>query len=253
MIMKSRLQFLSLLFCCLATTLSLKLWFFAFQPASTLYALEESESETASPSTSPNATSAATQSLKERIEKVVEEKESKNGSVIGEKSYTTRGVVGKVERVSESTITIQTLKGSVIVPITSDTELVKGSKSIKAAEIEIDNQIIALGIQTGDNFTAIKIIVTAKQLLPKNQVVVIGSLTSFTKNSLTLNSRYQNQSQEFEISKDTVLLDSEDQAIKPTDLFEDMQLIVAGVSETSSNTQKSITSALLVKSLAGLE
>jgi hypothetical protein len=198
------------------------------------------------------ATSATTTSLKERIEKVVEEKESKNGSVAGEAKYNSRAIVGVVERVSESAITVSNNSGSIIIPITDGVELTKDNKSFEISNIEIGNSVIALGLQAGETFTPVKIIIEDKQILPRPQVVAIGAVKEVSKNSLTLESRLNNSIFTFSLDKDTQVFDAEDDEISTLSLFEDVQVVVAGYVSTENDDEQSNT-AQVIKALVNLD
>ena len=214
-------------------------------------AQEEVESTLEESAKNESTSSATTSSLKERIEKVVEEKETQNGSVAGQVDYSTRAIVGLVERVSESAITIQSLSGSVIVPITEDVELTDGKKAIKIGEVEIENSIIAMGLQAGESFTPIKIIVSTDQILPRPQVVTIGAVKEVSASSLSVESRIEGSLLEFSINKNTEIIDSDDDETTIQELFEDVQVVVAGYSQGEDDSQKII--AQIVKALVSLD
>lgn len=214
---------------------------------------EEDEPSQATDQDNQDATnSATTQSLKERIEKVVEEKERKNGTVVGQTSYSTRAIIGLAERVSESAITIESHKGSVIIPINEKTELIKNDKTIKISEVEIGNSVIALGLQSSESFTPIKIIFGTKSLMPKPQLVQIGSVKSITATALNLESRKDTSSWEFTLNKTTSFLDAQNDEIKPSELFEDVQIIVIGYEERKQGSENKTNIAQIVKALVSL-
>lgn len=198
------------------------------------------------------ATSATTSSLKERIEKVVEEKESKNGSVAGEAKYNSRAIVGVVERVSESAITISNTSGSIIIPVTPEVELTKENKSFKISDIEIGNSVIALGLQAGETFTPVKVIIEEDRVLPRSQIVTIGAVKEVLKNSLTLESRLTASTITFSLDKNTQVMDAEDDEIPTSDLFEDVQVVIAGYVNDENNNETSYT-AQIVKALVSLD
>jgi|GEM_PF-1809985 len=198
------------------------------------------------------ATSATTTSLKERIEKVVEEKEGKNNSTNGETKYNPRAIVGIIERVSESAITISNNSGSIIIPITNEVELTKDNKSFEVNNIEIGNSIITLGLQAGETFTPIKIIIEDNRILPRPQVVAIGAVKEVSKNSLTLESRLNNSTFTFSLDKDTQIFDAEDDEISTLSLFEDVQVVVAGYVSTENDDEQSNT-AQVIKALVNLD
>jgi len=199
------------------------------------------------------ATSATTQSLKERIEKVVEEKESKNGLVAGQSTYTTRGIIGTVERLSESAITIRSLKGSVIVPVGEEVKITKDGQEIEISDIAIENSAIALGLQIGETFIPIKIIIDDDNLMPRPQVVEIGAIEQVEANSLTLSSRTDRSSKLITLNQKTEIIDVDNEDIPAASLFEDVQVIIAGYSDETSSAENKPRIAQIVKALVNLE
>ena len=199
------------------------------------------------------ATSATTQSLKERIEKVVEEKESRNGTVAGQSNYSTRSIVGVVERLSESAITIRSLKGSVIIPITDDVEITKDGQEIQISDIAIENSAIVLGLQTGETFTPIKVIIDENDLMPRPQIIEIGAIEQATATNLVISSRTDRSSKSFTLNQRTNIIDVDNEEIPATYLFEDVQVIVAGYAAESSSSNETTRIAQIVKALVNLE
>jgi protease II len=199
------------------------------------------------------ATSATTQSLKERIEKVVEEKESRNGTVAGQSNYSTRSIVGVVERLSESAITIRSLKGSVIIPITDDVEITKDGQEIQISDIAIENSAIVLGLQTGETFTPIKVIIDEDDLMPRPQIVEIGAIEQATATNLVISSRTDRSSKSITLNQRTNIIDVDNEEIPATYLFEDVQVIVAGYAAESSSSNETTRIAQIVKALVNLE
>jgi len=215
-------------------------------------AVAQEDEQTAQETPAQEATtSATTSSLKDRIEKVVEEKETQNGSVAGQIDYSTRAIIGTVDRVSESSITVQTLLGSVIIPITENVELTDGKKEIKVAQIEIDNSIIALGLQAGESFTPIKIIIYEKEIMPRPQVVTIGAVKETLSNSISVESRLEGLLLKFSINNNTNIIDSDNEEVTVQNLFEDVQVVIAGYHEEDGDTIKN--TAQIVKALVSLD
>ncbi len=211
---------------------------------------EEDESNiTDSPDS--EATSAATQSLKERIEKVVGEKEAKIQTEDSDIEYTTKGIVGQVERVSESTVGITTSKGSVIIPVDPTVELIKKAEAIKISDIEIENSIIALGIQTGETFTPIKIIISSESILPKEQIVQIAAVTKITNQSLSIQARGTGSNHKFVLNDSTNYYDASDNEIESDDLFEEIQVLIAGYAEEDEDGEKT-RYAQIIKALVDI-
>ncbi len=189
------------------------------------------------------------QSLSERIQKVKEQ----NGSVAGQTNYTTRAIVGVIERLSESTMTVESLKGPVIIPLTADTQLIKNNRMIEVSDIEIENSAIVLGLQTGESFTPIKVIIEDDDLMPRSQIVEIGTIEEITASSLSLSARLDASTKTFTINQNTTVIDADNDTIRASDLFEDVQVIVIGYTNESSSAEEKPKVAQIIKALAALE
>jgi ElaB/YqjD/DUF883 family membrane-anchored ribosome-binding protein len=231
-------------------------YFSLFQQPSVSFAQSDTEEaeeteEKVEEEETTEATSATTQSLKDRIEKVVEEKEARSQTEDQNIVYTTRGIVGQVERVSESTISIATARGSVIIPVDKTVELLQDDKLIEISQIEIENSIIVLGLQTGETFTPIKIIISKQSLLPRRQIVQLGTVTEIDQKQLSLQTRNNQSTIEFTLGNSTAFLDADDNEIEVEDLFDEIQIIVAGYISGENDNEKN--QALIIKTLVELE
>ena len=82
---------------------------------------------TTSGSPSPAET---TQELKERIQRIVEEKSDQIKGVIDQISQQKRGFIGQVERVTEESLTITNTKGTEIIPFDENVSLLKSNQEI---------------------------------------------------------------------------------------------------------------------------
>lgn len=196
---------------------------------------------------------AITQSLSERIQKVVEEKEDTNGLVAGQANYTTRAIIGKVERLSEANMTVASIKGPVIVPITEEVELIKDNQLIEISDIEIENSAVVLGIQAGESFTPIKVIIDEDEVMPRSQIVEIGTIKEVGTSSLSIITRLDSSTKTFTVNQSTTVIDADNEVIRSSDLFEDVQVIVVGYTDQDSEAEEKPRVAQLIKALAALE
>jgi len=200
------------------------------------------------PSKNTVSTSSAeltTQNLRERIERIVEEKRDQIKGVLSEISITQRGVIGQVQRVTEESITIRTHKGTEIIPIANTAytvELIKANKPIKPTEIAVGDWLLALGVIEDDSFEPIRITISSSSLRPRTRSITIGSIANLEKTELTIESRSATGSVTYTTNKDTKYQDLSGASITAADIEESMQAIVAGYiiepSGSSNTTQR---------------
>jgi hypothetical protein len=190
----------------------------------------------------------ATEALKNRVEKVVQEKKSPENN-----GQTKRGFVGQVERVSEETVTVSNPKGTQIIPLNNQVSLEKNDKNIEVKDIEIEDSAIILGIQEKDNFTPVKIIFSEKDLRPKSQLVVIGALTDIGNNQLTLECRRESKEHQIVLNNQTKYEDIAEETITKAGLFENMQVIVAGFIDRNEEAETETKTARIVRALVQVE
>ncbi len=208
--------------------------------AGTIFAQTETTDEDS------EANPAATEALKDRIEKAVQEKNSANGQDNGK---TKRGFVGQVERVSEETITINNMKGPQVVSLAETVELIKNDQAIEVGDIEIENSAIVLGYQEENDFTPLRIIITENDFRPKPQLVLIGTILNLDGNRITLASRKDGKEHQIVTTTQTRYEDLVGDKINRTDLFQDMQMIMAGYIETDEEQDTETKYTQVVKSL----
>ncbi|MBD3250271.1 MAG: hypothetical protein GF381_01730 [Candidatus Pacebacteria bacterium] len=199
------------------------------------------------------STPSATQALKDRIEKVVEEKKESVEKRIKENIQQKRGFIGRVGRVSEEAVTIESKQGSQIVPISDQVTIVKSGKEIEVADIAVENWATVLGLQLENDFEPLRIIIQEKSLRTDPQVVVLGTLVSNTSNKLTLRSRLDGQEYQFDLNRSTEYQDNQGEEVSLSDLFEEMQLLIVGLTETDQDDQTETNRAIVVRSLAPIE
>lgn len=194
------------------------------------------------------ASPATTEALKDIVGKVAEEKKSPENS-----DEIKRGFIGLVERVSEEAITFSNAKGTQIVPINDQVTLEKNDKNIEIKDIEIEDSAIILGIQKKDDFTPIKIIFSEKNLRPKSQLVLIGALTEIDTKQITIESRKEAKEHQIILNTQTEYEDITEEEIDKTDLFEKMQMIVAGFITTDEEAETETKTAKIIRALVQVE
>lgn len=202
------------------------------------FAQEESENEASSSSSE----SVNVDLIKQRLAK---------SQVMGKQAGETKHAkVGKVTRANNEAITIEATSGeTVILPLEKALLLNEKEEVIGVDKVVIDNWLTALGyLDESDNFTPTYLIVASDSLLPKNQVVTTGSISKISNKSFELSPRSDPDSTtNFVIIEKTEFQDADGNPIEVKDLDEDIQVLVAGFSESNIN------EAITVRSLAPKE
>lgn len=199
-------------------------------------ALAQTKTATTSTTTATNTASpsATTQNLRERIEKIVDEKRDQIKGVLDEFDQKKRGTLGSVTRVSEESITVKTRKATEIIPLPSDVIIEKSGKSIKTGDIAVGDWVVVMGIIDNDTFVPKRILVSSTSLRPATPVVSLGTISTVEKTQLKITPRSGEDAFTIITSTKTNYQDINGAKINRTDLKQDMQALVIGV-ESSAN------------------
>ncbi|MEA2056677.1 MAG: hypothetical protein U9O78_03140 [Patescibacteria group bacterium] len=229
------------------TYLAFFLCLFAFLNAPTNSPTLAQETNEASPSTK--------ESLKERIDKVVEEKKEQVKDKVEEFSQKKRGFIGRIDRVSEEAITLENRKGTQIIPFNDELALTKNNDEVSVEDLAVDDWVTVLGFQEETNFSPIKLIVSEDDLNVRPQIVEIGSIVDFDQKQVTIKTRDGGSEIEFQIKKTTLLEDSNSEEFSTSDLFEDMQCLIAGYKDIDEDEDDDVETnvAIIFRSLAPIQ
>lgn len=199
---------------------------------------------------SPTATSSATtQNLKERIERIVDEKRDQIKGVLSEFGQQRRGIIGEVQRVSEETITIKTTKATEIIPITDQVTLVKNEKAASITDVAVGEWLVVMGIIEADEFQPRRILISATSLRPKPHFVMLGAITEVSRSGLNIEPR--NKSVELEsitLGSKTVYQDINGNELERTDLKKDMQALIIGTQESAGKSAEVVRVLTVIES-----
>jgi len=177
-------------------------------------------------SSAEEISSETTKNLKDRIQRVVKEKEQEIKGVIEDLSKKKQGFIGEIERVSGETLSIKTVKNTRIIAIDETVTLLKNNKKIELKDIAVGDWLIVMGILEDDNLVAKRIIVSSESLRPKSYIVALGSISDISKSSLIFQSRSQSENQTLTLSKSTSYQDMDGKKIDLSQLSEDSQVLV---------------------------
>lgn len=201
--------------------------------------------QTATSAAATSSPSATTQKLRERIEKVVEEKREQIAGVLDEITGQRRGYIGEIQRVTSETMTLRTLRGTRIVSIKPTITLQKGTETIKIDQVAVGDWAIVIGSLEDDEIQPDKIIISSTSLRPKPQVVTVGSITKITPTSLSLTDRATGEEYQFTLTKTAKLQDFTGTTIKSTQISPEMQAVVVGQRPTETTLNALIVRVLV--------
>jgi hypothetical protein len=202
-------------------------------------------SKVAQTSTSSSET---TQKLRERIEKIVEEKKDQIQGAIEDLSQQKRGFIGEVQRVTEETITVKNHKGTQIISVNEDMVILKAGKSIDVESIAVGDWLVVIGTIEDDVLVAKRILVSGETLRPRTHTVALGSVVERTAKELTVLTR-KGETVTFTIATTTEYQDQDGEKAKATEFVEDMQVLVVGYETDGGKTATKVRSIVLLELL----
>lgn len=167
-----------------------------------------------------------TQNLKQRIDAVLKNKSDQVKGVIDDLTMQKRGFIAVVVRVIEQTVTVKDDKGSQTFVITPDVVLVKDNKKATIDDIAVDDSVIALGYQNGQDFQLKRLIISSTPLVPAPRDTVVGTLQTINRTQLQLLPRSSQDMQTFSINKNTQYEDAQEQSLTFKDIQTDNQYLV---------------------------
>jgi hypothetical protein len=183
-------------------------------------------------SASATPSSDITSKLKERIEKVVEEKRDQIKGVIDRFGDNNRGIIGQVVRVNQESITVKNPKGTLILPLDPQVSLIKKGKDIKVADIAVDDWVVVVGeSQDKDTFVPKRITVITTNPRPYPYQVYLGTISTLDKNNIIITTRGKNESVTIVQGKTTTYEDLSGKKIDKKLLEADLQVLIVSYFE----------------------
>lgn len=215
------------------------------------YAQSGDASPEVSPEVSPSGRQQfdpnATRKLKERIERIVDEKKDQIKGVLSQIGQQRRGFIGEVERISQETITLETPKGLSIIPLTEKVVLEENGRGVEVDDIEVGNWATVLGVSEEETFQPLKVVIFEDSLRPRPIVVAMGSVVDVSSAELNIVRRDTGEELTFELNRQTAYQDLVGDQLRNDDMSPDLQVLVAGLETASGKT------ALVVRLLTTLD
>jgi hypothetical protein len=162
------------------------------------------------------------QKIQDRLKKGVEEAKVKGVSTDDAQK---RGFIGTVKRVSEEALTIDSRKGTQIITVNDDVTVLQDDKAFPVKNIEIDSQVVVMGYQQGEDFSARRILVLKKPLQTVKRTVWVGSITKIDKLSITLTTR-SSEEKIFSLAAKPVVEDNSGAVLKIADVEKDQDVLL---------------------------
>ncbi len=182
--------------------------------------------------------SSTTSTLKERIEKVIDERNGSIQGTIDELQQNKKGLVGEIIRVSEETITIMDYEGTnKVIPINnSKVILMKKNKVIEINDLAVGEWVVIIGFEDEqEDFIPQVIEVSSRDLSPIEYLVHTGTINSLSSRQLILNPFQQESPLTFKLGLKTQYLDYRNNESKRIEFEADIKAIVAGYKDDDDN------------------
>ncbi len=183
------------------------------------------QSDEASPSASPNV---VREELNKRIQKKLEEGRDKVAGALDSFLSEKRAIIGEVQRITDEALTIQHQDGTTIIPLSDQVTLLKNNKAIASSEIAVGNWATVLGNRERSTVEPEYVLISVESLLPKQQIVLLGTVTKQARNSLTIQPRGGEAPKTIRITRSTAIQSSNGDEATITDLSTDITVLVAG-------------------------
>lgn len=178
-----------------------------------------------------DTTPTTTEKLKERIEKIVEQRKDKIDQVLGDISTQRKGFVGQILRISETTFTLDVNGTTRIVPFDETVQLLKNDQEIKPENISVDDWAIVMGLLEDDSINPKKIEITSDSPLPDTIFVELGSLKDIKTKSVDFQSRYEESTKTIIVNTKTRVEDYEGEEADYDQLIEEDQVLIVGYTD----------------------
>lgn len=199
---------------------------------------------TASPSpvASPSA-EAATESLKDRIDRILEQRVDKLKD-LEQSGQKRRAFVGEVQRITERTVTLHTRRGNQSFTVGSDVILLKNGKAATIDDIAVGDWLCVIGFLEKETIQPQIAIISTTTLQPDQPDTIIGTIKSISRTQIVITD-VANSERTFQIVKTTLFETVDGETSKRENLETETQVIVVSEPEGSQNP------ALMIRSLAG--
>lgn len=208
---------------------SLGLILFASLSITTVFALNAAPA----PESSAAAETDTNESIKNRLQQVVQERKNQIQGVTSE-GQMKRGFVAHIKRVSEESITVETRQGPLIIPLNDNLVILDGNSEADSEDLEIDMEVTVMGLQNGENFEAKRMLIHEDPLVSEERFIEIGTLTAIDRQSVTIQTR-QGEEKIYALNRTIAYEDNAGQTLRVNQIEEDQSIVILFLPEDANN------------------
>jgi hypothetical protein len=198
---------------------------------------------TPSPAAESSDDEQATENLKDRIDRVLEQRQEKLRE-LEQAGQRRRIFIGEVQRIIEQTVTLRTPRGNQTMIIGPEIGMTKDGRKATIDDVAVGDWVGVIGFLDKESIQPQRVFISGTTFKPTNFVTVVGTIKEVTRTQLTVVDANQTD-QKFTFTRTTQFQGNDGATIKRENLETDTQVVVVGKTENNQ------TSALLIKSLAG--
>lgn len=202
----------------------------------------QAQAASSSPSASP-ADAQATENLKDRIDRVLEQRQEKLQE-LEDSGVRRRIFVGDVQRIIDQTVTLRTRRGNQSFAITPDLGLVRDGKAATLDDIAVGDWIAVIGYLDKETLQPQRVFAYSATLQPTEYETVLGTITDITRTQVTITDSSET-AHKYTLVRTTSYEDSNGEGLKQADFKKEDRVIILSKPATNQ------ASATLVRSLAG--
>ncbi len=203
------------------------------------------------------ASASSTEAIKELILKKVAEQSDQATSATDLENLSNwqRAIFGVVEKITDNSISVSTKLGNLVVPITENLSIRKGTAKTTIKNIAIDNWALVIGTtkisqkNQQDFLTSLNaqnLVIFDQNPQPKTPFVELGTVQSITRGKLVILSRGSKTEMEIDLLTTTSLQDTNGQRVNQTQFETDTAVLVVGYQD--GGTSKATTLRSLAES-----
>lgn len=179
---------------------------------------------------------AVNENLKKVIDKVVEENQAAVNAKVAAVKNRRKGVVGEVKSIREGIITLNTHRGTQVIPTDKDVQLIKSGKTILIDAVAVGDWVTVLGGFKDDDFKAEKIVVSPKALTTTKPLVMLGTIQDISSSEIQFKDRVNEEEKNWTINKASLWQDVTGAKAVVANFSESMQVLALGL-ETEGSTR----------------
>lgn len=179
-----------------------------------------------------------TQKLRERIERVIEEKREQVKGVLSDISLQRRGFIAEVQRVTAESITIKSNRNTYIIPVENSLVLLKKGQPLAIDDLAVGDWVIAIGNDDDNTFKPDRLVVSDTSLRGTPKQVTLGTLKTINtaKTQIEIEVQIDSSSKTVALTKSTKYEDYQGGALTAKDLKPTLPIVVISTQKDTTLT-----------------